>query len=291
MTNNRTLLIGGSSNIGKVIIDSNNSFDFTFYKNKIKNGVYFNILERNLSKIINLDQYSNIIILSAITKPDDCIENKELSQNINVDSTKQLIDSVNRKNIHIIFFSSEFVYDGLKGNYNEKDSTNPVNLYGKQKVEVENYIKSTSSKYTILRIAKTYSISKDDDTLLSKWFRMIFKDKDTTINCFNDQIFSPLYINDIPLIINNIIKNKIYGILNIGGPEILSRKECLEIFLETFNLTNKIKINETKLSEILSKDNWPTNVSFDITASNKLVNLKLTKLSEACLKMKKTRDV
>ena len=138
--NKRSLLIGGSSNIGKVLKGNILNTDYTYFKNKIENGIYFDITKKNLNEIVNLNKYSNIILLSAITKLDECVENKELSNDINIDSTKELINIISKKNIHIIFFSTEFVFDGHKGNYSEIDNTNPINLYGKQKLEIEKYI-------------------------------------------------------------------------------------------------------------------------------------------------------
>ena len=49
------------------------------------------------------------------------------------------------------------------GNYNEDSDPNPVNLYGSQKLEVENYIKRNIQNHCILRIAKTYSSKIGND--------------------------------------------------------------------------------------------------------------------------------
>ena len=68
-------------------------------------------------------------------------------------------------------------------------------------------------------------------------------------------------------------------------------KDCLEIILKTFNYSENIKINETKLSKIRSKEKWPLNVSFDISKLNNLLGIKLTKLSEACIKMKNLHNL
>ena len=77
------------------------------------------------------------------------------SHSINVKYTKNLISKIKNKDIHLIFISTEFVYSGNKGNYSEKSITNPINLYGRQKLLIENYIKKYYN-YSILRIAKTY---------------------------------------------------------------------------------------------------------------------------------------
>ena len=95
--NKRSLLIGGSSNIGKVLKGNILNTDYTYFKNKIENGIYFDITKKNLNEIVNLNKYSNIILLSAITKLDECVENKELSNDINIDSTKELINIISKK--------------------------------------------------------------------------------------------------------------------------------------------------------------------------------------------------
>ena len=38
------------------------------------------------------------------------------------------------------FFHSKFIFDGKKGNYKESDYSNPINEYGKQKLEIEKFI-------------------------------------------------------------------------------------------------------------------------------------------------------
>ena len=61
--------------------------------------------------------------------------------------------------IYFLHISTDCVFTGKKGNYSEIDEPNPINLYGKQKLAIENYLKANSSDYCILRIAKTYSSS------------------------------------------------------------------------------------------------------------------------------------
>ena len=66
-----------------------------------------------------------------------CIKNKKRSKLLNVTKTKKIISYFIKKNIYFIFFSTEFVFDGNKGDYTELSKTNPINLYGKQKLMIE----------------------------------------------------------------------------------------------------------------------------------------------------------
>ena len=151
----KSLIIGGSSNLGNHLVRSNlDKFDFTYFKNKKKNGIFFDILgDKNI--LPDLNKYQSVIILSAISSPNICQQNPDYSNKINVDATIDLIKFISEFNLKIIFFSTEFIYDGKKGNYDENDIPNPINLYGQQKLKVENFILKNFKNFSILRIAKT----------------------------------------------------------------------------------------------------------------------------------------
>jgi len=82
------------------------------------------------------------------------VENLEKSKALNVDSIKRILNRLKEWEIKPIFASSEFVFDGKKGNYKETDEVNPILLYGKQKVAIEDYIQSQFKDYLIFRLAK-----------------------------------------------------------------------------------------------------------------------------------------
>ncbi len=258
----KSLVIGGSSNLGSHLINANpKKFDFTYFKNKKKNGIYFDILNDKISKL-NVKNYKSVILLSAISNPIICHENKEYSNKLNVDATIELVKYLSDNNIKLIFFSSEFIYDGNKGNYSETDEPNPINLYGDQKLKVENYIKQNVEKYSILRIAKTYTNNLNDNSFLSFFYSELIKNKKKEISIIDDEFFSPLSIDDLIKIINYSIENKVH-FLNVGGPERKSRLDCLKNFLKVKNIKLiNINLYQRKITEnsvIIPKD-----VSFNI---------------------------
>ena len=258
----KSLVIGGSSNLGSHLINTNpKKFDFTYFKNKKKNGIYFDILNDSIDKL-NVKNYKSVILLSAISNPAICHENKEYSNKLNVEATIELVKYLSDNNIKLIFFSSEFIYDGKKGNYSETDEPNPINLYGDQKLKVENYIKQNVEKYSILRIAKTYTNNLNDNSFLSFFYSELIKKKKKEISIIDDEFFSPLSIDDLIKIINYSIENKVH-ILNVGGPERKSRLDCLKDFLKVKNIklinVNLYQRKITKNSVIIPKD-----VSFNI---------------------------
>ena len=69
-----TLIIGGSSKIGKYFKSKN--YLKTFYKNNFKNGIYFNLFKNDLSNILTKHNVKKILLLSAISDPDECCKKK-----------------------------------------------------------------------------------------------------------------------------------------------------------------------------------------------------------------------
>ncbi len=261
----KNLIIGGSSNLGNHIINSNSkNYDFTYYKNKKKNGIFFNLLDYK-KNLINYKKYKSIILLSAISNPYICHENKEYSNKVNVEATIDLIKYISDQNVKLIFFSSEFIYDGKKGNYDENDTPNPINLYGQQKLEVENFILKNVKNFSILRIAKTYTNNLNDNSFLSFIYSEIIKKKKKNISIIDDEYFSPLYIEDLIRTINYIIKSNV-RLLNVGGPERKSRLDCVNRFVEIFDV-DKIDIDFYKRKISNNGVIIPKDVSFN---TNKL---------------------
>ena len=258
----KSLIIGGSSKLGEHIVRFNqDKFDFTYFKNKKKNGYFFDILD-DKKKLPDLNKYKSVIVLSAISNPSVCQNNPKYSNEINVEATIDLIKFISKFNLKIIFFSSEFIYDGIKGNYNEKDPPNPINLYGYQKLKVENFIIKNVKKYSIFRIAKTYSNDLNDNSLFSFIYSEIIKQKKNNISIIDDEYFSPLHIDDLIKALLYSIENKI-KILNVGGPERKSRLHCVKNFLDiTGNRSIKINVYKRKVGDnavVIPKD-----VSFNV---------------------------
>ena len=66
----KVLIIGGSGKIGKFLKNSNKNYFFTYFKNKITNGIKFDLCNDNVSLLIKKFNINKIILLSAISDPD-----------------------------------------------------------------------------------------------------------------------------------------------------------------------------------------------------------------------------
>ena len=88
----KTLIIGASGKIGKSIINyKSKDVIFTYNKNKISGGVHLDITKNNLNSFFKKFLVNKVVLLSAISHPDECYRNKNYSNMVNVIKTKKLM--------------------------------------------------------------------------------------------------------------------------------------------------------------------------------------------------------
>ena len=274
----KTLIIGASGKIGKFFDNKNKNQVLTYNKNKIENGIKFDICKDDISKLIIKNNVNKVVFLGAVSDPDICFSNKRKSENINVKFTKKIIDKLINKNIYLIFLSSEFVFSGQQKKYNENSKISPINLYGKQKAKIEKYIVKKLDNYAILRISKTYGDDLKINGLITSFINEIILDR-KVFRAATNQVFNPLFVKDLKKIIFFFLKNKIKGIYNVGGPKAKSRYEIYKIIIRLLSqkfMLNHIKIHKEKIENFKFIEKRPKNLSFNINKLKKRIDFQLT---------------
>ena len=282
----KTLIIGGSGKIGSYLINKKNSIIHTYHKNRVKNGIKFDIIKDDISNIIIKHNISSVVFLGAISDPNICFKNKKYTKKLNIEKTIKILDFLIKKNIYFIFFSSEFIFSGNKGNYDEKNIARPNNEYGKQKLKVEKYIKKNAKKFAVFRIAKTYGENLNEDSIISNYLRDLLEKK-REFNVAYDQKFNPMFVKDLKKIVFLFLKKKFQGTYNVGGNEKLTRFDCLKkinFFLKK-KIKNTISLNKKELKIFNYHDKRPLNVTFNTKKINNKLNFKMTKFDTIAKKM------
>ena len=293
MTDGKKLLIlGASGYVGKHLFNKIGADRAiaTYYRTPLENGVYFDIMSMDLSIVIDeLKDVSHAIILLGDTKPDSCARYFRKSQALNVDRIKSILEHLRRWKIKPIFTSTEVVFDGTKGNYIETDETNPLLLYGRQKVEIERYLQDSKEDYLIIRLALTFGSQRNDGTLFINWLDSIEQGK--PIFCAHDQICSPIYIDDVIEALIRLIDLDCSGIFHLSGWQALSKIRLNEILIEQMNeyLPTTVDVISRSINDFKVLEKRPLNVSM---SPNKLVQatgLKIRSIETICKEITRTR--
>lgn len=202
--------------------------------------VHFDINQDNIEAIDSFsdDEEKCAVICAAEAKFDACKIREEESFQTNVISTIKLIEKLRKKDYYIIFCSTESVYEGIKGNYSETDEANPVNEYGKMKLQVEQYITQHYPDICIFRLSKMIGDIDSYRDTLCEWKKMASAKED--IYCIKGNYFSPVDVEDVVKCIEIACLKKVGGIYNICGNEIYSRTELCKCFLKTLKLNTNV---------------------------------------------------
>jgi dTDP-4-dehydrorhamnose reductase len=138
---------------------------------------------------------THIINCSAVVCVDSC-ENtlKGKAHSVNIDGVKNLALLCKKYGVKLIHISTDYVFDGTKGsNYFEEDQTNPVNEYGKTKLEGEKVLQQILKDGLIIRTASLYGFDKKG--LIDDLVERLKTNK--VCSFVTDQISSPTYVEDL----------------------------------------------------------------------------------------------
>ncbi len=197
------------------------------------------IIKREDIKDIVLDFYPDYIInAAAFTNVDLCETERETAWKINVKGVEYLAEASRIIDAHLIHFSSDYVFDGTRGPYDERAKPNPLGYYGRTKLASENVLKISGAYYTVLRTNVLYGIA-DNRPDFVRWVVASMK-KGTQIRIVTDQINNPTYIDDLVQAIDKVLEYKKYGIYNIGGREFISRYDFTLRIADYFNLDKSL---------------------------------------------------
>lgn len=231
------LIIGASGFIGRHL------YDYCIKNGKSVLGTYcmhsdnpkwvhFDICRDSLREI--LTKYADgeipeaIIVCSANGSIDGCKRNENISYQLNVAGMQRVIGEVGELGVKCVFLSSEAVFDGKKGMYEEKDITNPVTLYGQQKVQIEQYISRNLKKYLIFRISRAVGSQFEEKDIFSEFYNKIVHEEE--IVCLKDQSFCLTEVGDIAQGIVKALELGLNGLFHLSSANYISRYELAQLY-------------------------------------------------------------
>jgi dTDP-4-dehydrorhamnose reductase len=210
----------------------------------------------------NVKKYLPDIIINtaAYTNVDGCETERELSWRVNVDAVKNLIIASRFNNSKIIHISTDYVFDGKAGNYDEQSTPSPLSYYGKGKLASENALISSGIPYVIVRTMIIYGTGKNVKLNFALWLiDMLSKNEPVTI--VEDQFGMPTINDDIAWGIVKIAELDKTGMYHISGSEYLSRYAFALKLADIFELDRKL-ILPIKTEQLQQAASRPMNSSF-----------------------------
>ena len=259
------LIIGSDGKLGSGLFDKIKDRALGTSRRRIKNNsqttlLYLDLLSHaSVQNLINVSNLKVAILVAAISTPDECFIDQKLSKAINVDAPIEILKILKKKSIKPIFISTDMVFDGKKGFYSELDKPNPILIYGKQKLEVEEYIQKNFTEYIIIRLSKIYSEVNKDNSILNTFYSDIISNRVTRYA--TDQHFTPTLQHDFELAVSSLIDKNLSGIFHLSSGSRINRWNFFELFAT--RLGNFGKVQPCLLSDIKFLEMRPMDLSLN----------------------------
>ncbi len=278
----KILVTGSAGLIGRQIVKDLTNNDVEVYSCYNKTEPEFGIpIHLDLTKKDEIIQIlkkikPNVIIhLGAITDVELCESQKKMATIVNTKATEILALESEKYGAFFVYLSTDYVFDGKKGLKNENDIPNPINFYGKSKLQGEIVLNKISSQYIIIRTSTPFGIHPRKKSF-PIWIKENLELKNK-IPVLIDQYTSPSYVPNLSKMILEIISKKITGIIHLAEDTRISRFEFAKI------IANKLDLNENLLkSSKMNEMNWiakrPMDSSLDVSKAKKILDNKPKKI-------------
>jgi dTDP-4-dehydrorhamnose reductase len=298
MVSKKTIVITGSSGIigaslSRALRKSFTVFGIDTIPDKLHTQFTLDITNDKSFKRVLVAINPDIIIHTAAMKDMKlCQENETQAYNNNVKPAKTIFSYLQQESgKKLIYISSDIVFDGIKGDYDEKDTTNPINVYGKTKLECEK-IFIAHENVAICRTAMVLKSEGDLKTPTKQVLNELKKDTLYNQSLFIEYVYHALkkgvniYLSKVHLsnptpnklltqIIQEVISKDARGVLHTAGPVQISRYDFALEVARHFNLNREflhasstvgtlpyrpknVTLNVKRTYEVLSIDdkNW-----------------------------------
>jgi len=287
------LVTGASGLLGNKIVELAKN-DYTVIPLHKTKPLHSNSLKLDITKAIEvLNLFSKlkpdaVIHTASETNVDKCEIQKDHALKVNVEGTRNVASACSKLGAKLIYISTDYVFDGEKGNYNEQDKPNPINYYGVTKLEGEKQVTQNCQKYFILRTSVLYGWHPWKQNFATWVINQLKQDKEITV--VEDHYNTPTLADNLAEITLEAIQKDLQGLYHASGSERISRYAFAKQIAKAFNLDQNL-VKPIKMSQLTA---WvakrPKDSSLNTDKIQKKLKTKPLNVTEGLNRMKKEAE-
>jgi dTDP-4-dehydrorhamnose reductase len=221
-----------------------------------------------------------IVHTAAMTDLDKAERNLERAREVNVGGTQNIVEAAEQSSSHLIYISTDYIFDGKLGDYTEEDKPNPQSVYANTKYEGERIVRKSDVPTTIFRPSVIFH--EDFDNFFTWAKRKL--EEESEVKGITDQFCCPTYAPILAEIAAEAAEKTITGTYHAAGSSKVTRYESLQILKEELGLEGTVK--RSKMSDLPWKADRPKDSSLSLQKLKRDFETKPISISEAFRRMR-----
>ena len=228
-----------------------------------------------ISNVLSEKNPDIVIHLGAMTAVDLGDTQQDNALKINSQATEILAKECSKINSFMVYVSTDYVFDGNTGMYEENDTTNPLGFYGKSKLLGEKSIQNFSSNWCIARTSTPFGLHPTKKSFPIWVIENLQKQKQ--IDVLIDQFTSPTYVPSLSRMLIEISERHLTGIIHVAGASKISRYEMASLVSDKLGLDGKL-LREISINDIKWEAQRPKDSSLNVSKAISTLNQKPQKI-------------
>jgi dTDP-4-dehydrorhamnose reductase len=191
-----------------------------------------------VARLIDAVEPDCVFCAGALTHVDYCEEHVEETFRLNRDGPAAAARAAAKRGAGIVFFSTDYVFDGTAGPYAEDDLPNPLSVYGRSKLEAERLVRAENPRSVVVRTAVAYGPERQQKNFVYQLLGRLRAGEPMRVA--RDQRSSPTYNVDLAAATVELAERGITGVMHVAGPEVLDRYAFARLACEVFELDPRL---------------------------------------------------
>ena len=229
---------------------------------------------------------ATIFLTAARTHVDYCEDHPDEAYAINVEGPRAVAEAAGALDAQLVFYSTEYVFDGKAGPYDEEAPAAPLSVYGRTKLAAERAIRETVDNALTLRTAVVFGWDSNSKNFAMQVYHKVRAGEQMTIPM--DQFGNPTLAEYLAEMSLALAQRGVHGILNVVGKDLIARSDFARALVKLYEGSPDLVVPVTTES-LKQKAARPLYGGLRTEKLERLVGRKAMPLDEALKRLERER--
>lgn len=225
----KALVIGASGQLGATLLRvlERNGVDAvgTYHARAVNGSVQLDVTDEAATSRWIREIKPDVVFLAVNTPGgvDACEDDPDATWVLHVKGTTHVAAAAARVQAGVVYYSTDYIFDGQAGPYSEEDQPRPISAYGKSKWEAEKVVQSLVFNHLIVRTTAVFGWNRASRNFAMQVWENLQAGRSLRVP--DDQWCNPTLVDYLAEVSVRLVRMGAQGIFNVVGKDRLPRSE------------------------------------------------------------------